>query len=423
MKRAGWGWYVFLLAAILGVTGCAGQALTPPPQFVPEPIEKGTWTQKADNLVFVLDASSSMLDGYNGVEKFALARGVVANFNQTMPDMAIKTVVRSFGHDSSVAPVATMALFGPAEYNRDGVAQAVGRVKTAGGPSPMAKALGAVGGDLKGADGNIVMIVVSDGKDMGGPSLAVAGGLKAQFAGRICIYTVQVGNDPLGAQFMGKLGALTDCGGALNADEIANGAGMAAFVKRALLAGLSDRDGDGVADKSDRCPGTPKGVAVDNRGCPKDSDRDGVYDYLDKCPDTPAGERVDKVGCPLPKAAASATVTAAGTWIFKGVQFENNRSDLKPSSYPVLDEIADYLNQRKDLRVQIQGHTDSRGSRNYNLSLSQKRADSVKAYLTGKGIAADRMDAIGYGPDRPIATNETAQGRAENRRVEFKPLQ
>ena len=132
---------------------------------------------------------------------------------------------------------------------------------------------------------------------------------------------------------------------------------------------------------------------------------------------------MDKVGCPLPKAAADAVVTAAGTWIFKGVQFENNRSDLKASSYAVLDEIADYLNQRKDLRVQIQGHTDSSGSRSYNQSLSQKRADSVKAYLTGKGVAADRMDTIGYGPDRPIATNKTAKGRAENRRVEFKPLQ
>jgi len=419
MKRTGWGWCVFLLAILVGMVGCAGQTFSPPPQFVPEPIEKGMWTQKADNLVFVLDASSSMLDGHNGVEKFALARGVVANFNQTMPDLSIKTTVRSFGHDSGVAPVPTMSLFGPADYSREGVAQGLARVTTAGGPSPMAKALAGVAGDLKDAAGDIVVIVVSDGKDMGAPSLAVAGRLKEQFAGRLCIYTVQVGNDPLGAGFMSKLGALSGCGGVLNADEVATGAGMAAFVQRALLAGLADKDGDGVPDKSDRCPGTARGVAVDNRGCPKDSDGDGVYDYLDKCPNTPAGERVDKVGCPLPKAV----VTAAGTWIFKGVQFENNRSDLKASSHAVLDEIADYLNQRKDVRVQIQGHTDISGSRNYNLSLSQKRADSVKAYLTGKGVAADRMDTIGYGPDRPIATNKTAKGRAENRRVEFKPLQ
>lgn len=364
-----------------------------------------------------------MLDGHNGVEKFALARGVVANFNQTMPDLKINTVVRSLGHDASVSPAPTTLLYGPADYDRDGVAQGVTRARVAGGPTPMAKAFGAVGGDLKGAAGNIAMIVISDGKDVGGPSLAVAGKLKAQFAGRLCIYTVLVGNDPMGASFMNKLGALTGCGGALTADEVASGAEMAAFVKRALLAGLADRDGDGVPDKSDRCPGTPQGVAVDNRGCPKDSDRDGVYDYLDKCPDTPRGERVDESGCPLPKAAPAATVTDAGTWIFEDVQFENNRSDLRTSSYPTLDEVADYLKQRKDLRVQIQGHTDSRGSRNYNLSLSQKRADSVKAYLMGKGVAADRMETIGYGPDRPIATNATAAGRAENRRVEFKPLQ
>ncbi len=423
MKRTGWGWYVFLLAVLVGMVGCAGQTFSPPPQFVPEPIEKGMWTQKADNLVFVLDASSSMLAGHNGVEKFALAHDVVANFNQTIPDLKLQATVRSFGHDSSVSPASTMLLFGPADYSRDGVAQALGRVKTAGGPSPMAKALTGVTGDLKGAAGDIAVIVVSDGMDMGAPSLAVAGRLKEQFAGRLCLYTVLVGNDKAGADFMSKLGALTGCGGALNADEVATGAGMAAFVKRALLAGLADKDQDGVPDKSDRCPGTARGVAVDNRGCPKDSDGDGVYDYLDRCPDTPAGERVDKVGCPLPKAAAGAVVTAAGTWIFKDVQFENNRSDLKTSSFPVLDELVDHLNQNKDLRVQIQGHTDGSGTRSYNLSLSQKRADSVKAYLTGKGIAADRMDTIGYGPDRPISTNKTAKGRAENRRVEFKPLQ
>ena len=423
MKNAGWGWRILFLVAILGLTGCAAQRLSPPPQFVPEPIEKGMWTQKADHLAFVLDASSSMLEGYKGVEKFALARSVVANFNQTMPDLKLQTAVRSFGHDDRLSSSSTMLLFGPAAYQRAAVAEGLGKASTAGGPSPMEKALQQVGVDFKDAQGNIVLIVVSDGKDMSPATVAAAEALKAQWQNRLCIYTVLVGDDPAGQTLLAKISSLTGCGSKLNADDVATGAGMAAFVRTALLAGLADSDRDGVPDTSDRCPGTAKGVAVDRWGCPKDSDGDGVYDHLDQCPNTPAGVRVDKRGCPLPKAAADAVVTAAGTWIFKGVQFENNRSDLKPSSYPVLDEIAGYLKERQDLQVEIQGHTDSRGSRDYNLSLSQRRADSVKAYLVSKGISADRLSAVGYGPDRPMASNDTTKGRAENRRVEFKPIQ
>lgn len=423
MVKSVWLIRSLVVLVVLGMFGCASQPLSPPPAFTPQPFEKGMWSPKAENLVFVIDASSSMADGYNGVEKFALARSIVANYNQTMPDLDIQTAVRSFGHHPAVSPSDSLGLFGLAAYSRAGVAGALNKVTKAGGPSPLDSALMAVGADLKDAQGRVVAIAVSDGKDMGGNVIAAAAGLKSQLGDRLCIYTVQVGNDPIGASVLAKVAGATACGGTITADELATGAGMADFVKKTLLSELADSDGDGVPDVSDRCPRTPRGAAVDNRGCPKDSDGDGVYDYQDKCPDTPRGVKVDKSGCPLPKAAAAATVTAAGTWIFKGVQFENNSAELKATSYEVLDEIADYLNQRTDLAVEIQGHTDGRGSRAYNLDLSKRRAESVKAYLVKKGVAADRMTAKGFGPDRPIATNETSAGRAENRRVEFKPLQ
>jgi OmpA-OmpF porin, OOP family len=128
----------------------------------------------------------------------------------------------------------------------------------------------------------------------------------------------------------------------------------------------------------------------------------------------------------VPKAAPaptkSAIVTAEGTWIFKGVQFETNSAELKTSSYPVLDEIVAGMKEQPDLRVEIQGHTDSRGSKALNDRLSQQRAESVMAYLVSKGIARDRLTARGYGPDKPVASNDTVEGRAENRRVELKPL-
>jgi OmpA-OmpF porin, OOP family len=418
---------MWVVVAFLGIIGCAMQPLSPPPAFQPEPVQAGTWKQKADHLVFILDASSSMEDGYNGVQKFAMAKHVVANFNQTMPEMNIRTAVRSFGHDSSVGTAAsTMNLFGPAGYSRSGVAESLKKVAVPGGTSPLDAALRGAGADLKDAQGNIAIIVVSDGEDMGAGVLAAADALKKQFNERLCIYTVQVGNHPAGNALLTKVASLTGCGAKLDADALSGGKQMAGFVRQVLLAELQDSDGDGVADVDDRCPGTPKGVAVDASGCPLDSDGDGVADYLDRCPGTPAGVAVDKDGCPVPKAAAtptkSAVVTSEGTWIFKGVQFETNSAELKTASYPVLDEIVAGMKEQPELRVEIQGHTDSRGSKALNDRLSQQRAESVMAYLVSKGISRDRLTARGYGPDKPVASNDTVQGRAENRRVELKPL-
>ena len=90
-----------------------------------------------------------------------------------------------------------------------------------------------------------------------------------------------------------------------------------------------------------------------------------------------------------------------------------------PTNFGLLDEVAAVLNARTSMQVRIEGHTDSRGGHAYNVRLSQARADSVKAYLVGKGIGSDRMEAKGYGPDQPIDNNKTAAGRERNRRVEF----
>ena len=106
----------------------------------------------------------------------------------------------------------------------------------------------------------------------------------------------------------------------------------------------------------------------------------------------------------------------------KDIQFETNKWDLKPASYAVLEEIATWLKSKPELVVEIQGHSDSSGKRAYNIALSQKRAQSIIAYLVHKGISAARMTPKGYGPDRPIAGNDSAAGRAKNRRVEIKPL-
>ncbi len=167
----------------------------------------------------------------------------------------------------------------------------------------------------------------------------------------------------------------------------------------------ADSDGDGVVDPADRCPNTPAGARVDASGCELDGDRDGVIDRLDRCPNTPAGDKVDAVGC--------------GLTIALQVNFDNNSATIKPESYGELDNLVEFLKAVPSARGTLEGHTDSVGSDAYNRNLSQRRADSVKAYVTGKGIDAARIEARGFGEAQPVADNATAEGRAQNRRVQF----
>lgn len=204
-----------------------------------------------------------------------------------------------------------------------------------------------------------------------------------------------------------------------------------------------DADGDGVTDQGDRCPGTPIGVEVDSSGCPLDRDGDGVADHEDRCPGTPAGTRVDSGGCPLdadgdgvtderdrcPGTAAGARVDEAGCQLFleeraslslEGVHFDLNRAVLRAESRSVLARVAESLLVYPEVTVEIGGHTDATGSLAYNLWLSRQRAERVKAFLVSRGVDPRRMAVRGYGPARPIASNATAAGRAQNRRVEFR---
>jgi OOP family OmpA-OmpF porin len=139
---------------------------------------------------------------------------------------------------------------------------------------------------------------------------------------------------------------------------------------------------------------------------PADADADGVLDAADRCPGTPRGVAVDAVGCPR-----------TGPVVLRGVGFDSNAATLTPESRPELDGVAEDLRKHPRLRVELQGHTDSRGAEVYNFDLSQRRADAVRNYLITLGVSPDQLVARGYGETQPIADNETAEGRAENRRV------
>jgi large repetitive protein len=178
---------------------------------------------------------------------------------------------------------------------------------------------------------------------------------------------------------------------------------------------IDDNDHDGVADTADRCA-WEAGVAA-NGGCP-DHDRDGdtIVDRLDTCPDQ-TGVAVFS-GCATKQ---STTITSSGIDIVDVVYFKTDRDVILPRSFKLLDNVAAVIKSHTDLpAIVIEGHTDDRGGEAHNMDLSQRRAASVKIYLISKGVDASRLEAKGFGPTKPIASNATNSGRSANRRVEFK---
>ncbi len=201
----------------------------------------------------------------------------------------------------------------------------------------------------------------------------------------------------------------------------------------AELAGCPDRDGDGIADKDDECPDVP-GLAKFN-GCP-DSDGDGVPDQKDKCPDTPKGCPVDADGCPLdsdgdgvidcqddcPQVAGPASNNGCPDWselTIPTIYFDFDKAELKPEAKAELDKLAEQLNAAKEYNIVIGGHTCNIGTENYNMGLSEKRAQAVVKYLLMKGVNNAYVGSNNYGESKPAVPNDSMEHRKENRRAEF----
>lgn len=201
-------------------------------------------------------------------------------------------------------------------------------------------------------------------------------------------------------------------------------------------AGL-DQDGDGVVDSEDWCANSAAGAKVGPNGCAtgevevvcdaglpepkprvvptavsggaKDTDGDGVEDADDKCPGTPKGSAVDDNGC-----------VSIEKVVLRGVNFATGSATLLPAAHGTLRTVAAAMKVNKKLEVEVGGHTDSVGDEAKNQRLSERRAESVKAFLVKEGVEADRLSTKGYGESQPADSNDTAEGRANNRRVAFK---
>ena len=214
--------------------------------------------------------------------------------------------------------------------------------------------------------------------------------------------------------------------------DLANGVFLTIYVHKEIE---KDSDQDGVIDKYDRCPGTPIGAKVDAFGCPLDSDRDGVFDYEDECPDTPFGVEVDKRGCPIdsdgdgvpdyrdacPGTPIGVNVDSNGCPLKSTLRlnFAFNSDKISQDSYSEIQRFADFLKENEAYKVQITGHTDSIGSAEINMDLSQRRAKMTKEALVQEGVDASRLTTRGRGKLEPIESNFTAEGRRTNRRIEI----
>ncbi len=354
----------------------------------------------ANNFLVIFDGSASMDDLYKDQMKINLALDVVYRMNQTLPELGYMAGLRTFGQGGCLGASDTTLIYGMTKYSTAGMDQALQKIKCTGGNTPMEDGIEGAMKDLKDVKGKTAVVIVSDGIVIDEAPLRAAEALKKQLGDNGCFYTVQIGNDPRGKVLLEQISKIGVCGFATNADNIYSSKDMAGFVERIFLAK--------APPKPTPPPPPPPAPApkVTPPPSPKDSDGDGVTDDKDACPNTPNGARVDEKGC----------------WVIGMVHFKYDKADIRPADKGILDEVASVMSMNPGLNMEIDGHTDSKGSEAYNQKLSERRAKSAMTYLVGKKIAKERFVVKGFSFNKPIASNDTEEGRAKNRRAEMKPL-
>ena len=391
-------WVCVVGLAVL-VTGCAMKQVQPtrtPFDAAKFPAEK--YVPGVDNFIVIFDDSASMGDMVKEQKKIDLALDVVYRLNQTLPELGFTGGLRTFGQGECLGAAASSLLYGMTKYSTAGMDQALQKINCVGGNTPMEAGIEGAMKDLKDVKGKTSVILVSDGIVLDDEPVLAAEQLKKQLGGNLCIYTVQVGHDARGKMLMEKMANIGACGFATNTDEIYSNKDMAGFVELAFLAKAPPKP----AAPPPPPPPAPKVVPPPS---PMDRDGDGVTDDKDACPNTPKGAKVDEKGC----------------WVIGMVHFDFDKADIKPAYQGMLNEVASIMSMNPGLTMEIDGHTDSKGSDAYNQKLSERRAKAAMTYLVGKGMAKERFMVKGFSFNKPIASNDTEQGRAKNRRDEFKP--
>jgi OOP family OmpA-OmpF porin len=338
------------------------------------------YVRKVDNFFILVDRSGSMDEKYVGTKdtKIVLAKGLLERMNAMIPELGYQ------GALSTAAPAGELQAL--EAYTTAGYGTSIAKIPTVIGsnPTPLGVGLAGLEPALQGAVGRSAVIVVSDGRENTGEgSVKVAAALAEKYGA--CFHTISFADTVNGNQaLLDAITALKPCGVGASAAQLVDDAALQQFVK------------DVFYDDA---------TAVDP--CSLDDDGDGVNNCIDKCPDTIKGLAVDAAGCPIDD-----IVTLR-------VYFDFDKSDIKPEYHQELADFASYMRQQQSFTVvEIAGHTDSVGTDEYNQKLSERRAKAVRDYLVNElGMDTNLFSAVGYGEGKPIATNDTDEGRAKNRRI------
>jgi OmpA-OmpF porin, OOP family len=375
---------IFILSVAF-LFSCAGPQT--PLTFQASQFPADRYQPNVDNFMVLFDSSSSMGNTYKGHEKLAIAKAVAGSMNQTLPELNFSSGMRTFGHHSAVTREPTVLVYGLTRYSTAGLGSAIDGVTHAGGTTPLGSAIAGAHEDLQAVSGKTALIIITDGKDLLHNPQTEIEAMAADLGDRLCVYTIQIGDDPASAKSLEKLTTATGCGFASTADSLTSGSNMANFVEKVFL--------------------SPAPIPVAEPEPFVDSDGDGVPDHLDKCPGTPKGATVDAEGC----------------WIIGTIHFDFDEAEIMPDALPVLNEISDVMQKNPGLNMNINGFTDNIGTLEYNQRLSERRAEAAKKYLVDQGIDSNRFTINGFSYTMPVSSNETEEGRRMNRRVEFAPFE
>jgi OOP family OmpA-OmpF porin len=264
------------------------------------------------------------------------------------------------------------------------------QLRYVGRETPLAAVLGELGETLKGSEGEAALVIFSDGiptrygKYIGPEeTFEAARLLEAGYAGELCYHMIWIGEDPRGPLLLNRIAELSECGSYHTLDGLSETAALADFQRDIYIGpaplpaptvrAMVDLDGDGVDDRFDRCARTPQGAKVDERGC----------------------------------------------WVIEDYVFATNAATILEPHRGALDAVFQVLQLNPGLRVRLDGHTDDTGAAEYNFDLAERRAGAVSEYLQAAGIEGSRLEVRGFGSSRPIASNDTPEGRSKNRRVEL----
>ena len=336
--------------------GCSGNPAYSPSPYDPVQLDPSAYVPRVDSFVVILDASASMDHKYQGRSKYNDAMDTVYRMNQTIPPLDYQAGLSAFSSGTCLDGASTQMLYGMTGYQRADFDSALNSVECAGGTSPLAGAVDVSAQSLAATSGDTAVIIVSDFHRIDSSMTVDAlNRMQAASGSRLCVHTVSIGDNDWDQQRAAEISSSSDCGSSVKAGTIASPDKMAEYVTAVLLA------------------------------------------------------------------PAPAIVQYEKNTLSTAALFDFDKAVLKEAGKVALHELGDAIKAKgvKVVDIDIIGHTDSVGPAEYNMGLSVRRAEAVRDYIVSEGIDTNIIDVSGEGENNPIASNDTAEGRAENRRVDI----